>query len=241
MAGNRPADGISRRKWPPRTLLGALGADDLHVILSLGTQRAFPARYVLINEGDSTTDVFILLDGWVKVTGNSAAGREVLLTIRAAGDVVGELAALDNAPRSASVLAVTRVSALVIPQRQFLPLIAARPGIAFALASANGAKVRLATRYRIDLSGAPVLQRLARVLDYLAESYGTPGPDGLRIEAPLTRSDLAALIGAAEPSLYRAIAYLRSHNALVMSGRRYVVQDLALLQKISRGADPENI
>jgi CRP/FNR family transcriptional regulator, cyclic AMP receptor protein len=238
MGGNRAVGGSN---WPPRTLIGALGPGDLDAILAVGFQRTFPARQVLIHEGDSTTDMFIVLDGWVKVIGNSATGREVLLAIRAAGDAVGELAALDNSPRSASVVAVTKVTALVIPQRQFLSMVAARPGVALALASANGAKVRLATRYRIDLSGAPVLQRVARVLDYLVESYGTPCPAGLRIEAPLTRSDLAAMVGAAEPSLYRAIAYLRSRNALVKRDRRYVVQDLAVLQKISRGVDPESI
>jgi CRP/FNR family cyclic AMP-dependent transcriptional regulator len=79
------------------------------------------------------------------------------------------------------------------------------------------------------------------VLDYLVESYGVPSPEGLRIEVPLTRSDLAELVGAAEPSLYRAIAYLRSRNALVNRNRRYVVRDLALLQKISLGVDPESM
>jgi CRP-like cAMP-binding protein len=84
-----------------------------------------------------------------------------------------------------------------------------------------------------------VLVRLARVLDHLVESYATPCPEGLRIDVPLSQPELAALIGAAEPSLHRALAVLRGRGVLVTRYRRQIVRDRALLEAISRDADPE--
>jgi CRP/FNR family cyclic AMP-dependent transcriptional regulator len=175
----------------------------------------------------------------VKVIGNSADGREVLLSIRTGGDSVGELAALDGQPRSASVIAATGVTACVVPQGRFLSLIGASPTAALAVARASATKMRLATRHRIDVTGAPVLQRLARVLEYMVQAYATPCQEGFRIELVLTRAELAGLVGVAEPSLYRALAYLRVRDVLFIRDRHYLVCDLAALEKIARGDDQE--
>lgn len=226
-------------QWPRGTLLDALEPAEAIALSTSGIRRVFAPAETLIIEGDSARDVFLLLNGWVKVIGSSADGRRVLLSIRTRGDAVGELAALDNRPRSASVIAVTKVTACVLSQSQFLAVIGASPTAGLAVARADAAKLRLATRHRIDVSGAPVLQRVARVLEYLAEAYAKPCPEGLRIDVPLTRAELAELVGAAEPSLYRALAYLRERQVLLMRNHRYIVCDLAALEKVSRGPAPD--
>jgi CRP/FNR family transcriptional regulator, cyclic AMP receptor protein len=221
-------------RWPQGTLLDALSAHDRAALLELGTRRVFAPDRALITEGDSAKEVFLLLDGCVKAVGYAADGRTVLLSIRVGGDIVGELAALDDRPRSASVIAATRVTARVVGQSQFLGFLDARPEAARAVSRSIAAKMRLITRHRIDVTGAPVLVRLARVLDHLVESYATPCPEGLRIDVPLSQPELAALIGAAEPSLHRALAYLRGRGVLITRYRRQIVLDRALLEKISR-------
>jgi CRP/FNR family transcriptional regulator, cyclic AMP receptor protein len=233
-----PAD-EAMRQWPRGTLLDALDLDDRRALIACGTQRLFGSGENLIMEGDAAREVFLLLDGWAKVVGNTADGRAVLLSIRTTGDVVGELAALDGKPRSASVIVATRVTARVITQSQFLAFLGASPAAALAVSRSIAAKMRLVTRHRIDVSGAPVLQRVTRVLEYLVESYATPCAEGLRIDVPLSRPELAALVGVAEPSLYRALAYLHSRHVLVTRHRREIICDLAALKKISREADPD--
>jgi CRP/FNR family transcriptional regulator, cyclic AMP receptor protein len=235
--GTRNGACTPTRLWPPGTLLAVLEPTDLDVLLRYGIERQFIPNERLIIQGDSATGVFLLLRGWVKVVGDSADGHAVLLSIRTSGDVVGELAALDNMRRSASVIAVTHVTARAIPQAQFLALLTARPALALAVSRSIAAKMRLATQHRIDVSGVAVLRRVARVLAYLADSYSSPCSEGLRIEVPLSRADLAALVGAAEPSLYRAIASLRARGVLVTRNRRQVVRDLPLLKEIADGTD----
>lgn len=228
----------SAQVWPEGTLLSVLHPRQRAMLLTRGTRRTFAPEEILIREGDVTKDVFLLLDGWVKVTGVPADGRTVLLAIRTGGDVVGELAAMDDRPRSASVAAATGVAARVIAQAHFLSFLEAHPVALLAVSRSISAKMRLATRHRIEATGAPVLQRLARVLLYLAEFYATSCPYGLLIDAPLDRSDLAALVGVSEPSLYRALSHLRDENVLVTRDRRCVIVDVALLEKIARDEAP---
>ena len=226
-------------RWPRGTLLAGLEPAEVAALFSRGVRRVFAPRETLIIEGDSSKDVFLLLNGWVKVIGSSADGRRVLLSIRSRGDAVGELAALDDGPRSASVIAIATVTACVLSQAQFLAVVGVSPTAALAVARADAAKMRLATRHRTDVSGAPVLQRAARVLEYLTETHATPCAEGLRIDVPLTRAELAELVGVAEPSLYRALAYLRDRQVLLLRNRRYIVCDPVALEKISLGSAPE--
>jgi CRP/FNR family cyclic AMP-dependent transcriptional regulator len=227
-------------RWPQGTLLDALDSADRDALLARGVPRTFEPGQTLITEGDPAAGVYLLLRGCVKVVGHAVDGRTVLLSIRVGGDVVGEVAALDGQPRLASVVAATRVSARANARSQFLAFLDERPEAARAVSRSMANKLRSITRHRVDVSGASVLVRLARVLDHLVEWYATPCPEGLRIDVPLSQPDLAALIGAAEPSLHRALAALRARGVLETSYRRQIVRDRALLEKISRDADPDD-
>lgn len=234
-----PPSGVPARRWPRGTLLDALEPQDRQTLLLRGTYRAFAPGELLIAEGDAVTDVFLLLDGYVKVIGHAVDGRAVLLSIRVAGDMVGELAALDGQPRLASVAAATRVSARVSARSQFLAYLNTQPDAARAVSRSIATKLRLITRHRVDVSGASVLVRLARILDHLVESYATPCPEGMRIDVPLSQPELTALIGASEPSVHRALAVLRGRGVLVTKYKRQIVTNRALLEQISRNTDFE--
>src|SRR5580700_10634766 len=77
-------------RWPSRTVLGSLPTPARDALLSLGIQREFAAGTTLIMEGDTTTEVILLIDGWVKVMGVTEDGGRALLDLRSGGDVVGE-------------------------------------------------------------------------------------------------------------------------------------------------------
>lgn len=221
-----------RDRWPAGTLLHALGDDDRAALLELGTQRTFPPGARLIREGSSDADTFVLLDGYGKVLCDTADGRVVLLSIRRPGDLVGELAALDHKPRSASVVAMTKVEARVVTRNAFLAYLRDRPSAAQHLQAAVLDEFRHATRLRVQVGGAPTGVRLALVLAYLVETHGRRCADGIRIEVPLSQPELASLIGVSEPSLQRALAELRGRGIVDTRYRRLVVRDPAALSSI---------
>jgi CRP-like cAMP-binding protein len=222
-------------RFPMGSFLAGLTPKAASALLALGTTREFAPETVLIHEGDTSTHAFLLLDGCVKVTGTTPEGQLALLAIRVGGDLVGELAAMDGQPRIATVTTAGRVRARIVAQAEFRRCLAAMPEVALAVSSSVGAKLRWATRRRIDFGSREVRIRLARVLVELAASYGTPAGPHVKLGVSLTQPELAALVGAAEPTVHRALALLRRENIIETGYRRLCVRDQARLAAVAGG------
>jgi CRP-like cAMP-binding protein len=186
-----------------------------------------------MREGDGTSFVLAILAGVVKLTGISSTGREALLGIRAGGDVVGEIEAIDSQSRMASVTAAGPVTARIIRQPEFLAFISRHPAASLALTRAITDQLRWATKSRIDFTTVPADIRLMRVILHLAETYGVPGADGLHIAAPLTQGELSSLAGVSEPTAQRVIRQLRELGILATGYRALNVRDLPALQELA--------
>ena len=220
--------------WPPGTVLAALDAADRDALVALGVPRTFQPGGALLREGSDDTSSYLLLRGCTKVLGNSADGRAVLLSVRVAGDLVGELAALDGGPRSASVVAATRIAARAIARPAFLRYLDERPRAARVIHRMVIAELRRATRHRIDVTVASTTVRLALVLDHLAGAYGQLRTGGVHIDVPMSQPDLASLVGVSEPTLHRALAGLRERDIIRTAYRHLVVRDLPALRALAQ-------
>lgn len=226
------------RNWPTGSLMSNLSGPDRDALLRLGSFRKYAPGEMLIVEGGLETDVMLILDGCAKVLVSADDGSTVLLAIRAPGDVVGELAALDGRPRSATVVAARGISAHVVSGVAFRACLRERPDVATELQRSVAGKLRAAIRYRIDATSAAVPVRLARTLDSLVRSYGRPTPQGLRIDVPLSNADLAALAGLSSASVQRALRALRADGAIRTEYRSVLVRDLAALRATAAGDFP---
>ncbi|GAB3403069.1 Crp/Fnr family transcriptional regulator [Flindersiella endophytica] len=209
------------QSWHTRSFLGQLDPESRLELLSLGAERCYEPDETLLREGDRTRQVYVLLTGRVRVTAENEDGKVALLAIRTYGELVGELACLDGEPRSATVTADARetVHARVISHTDFRTFVRAHPEVGMAVSRSVGAKLRWATRRRIDFN-EPVPRRLARVLHELAEQYGYARGGKVTLE-PYTQPDLAALVGAAQPTTQKALAGLR-RAGLIDTGYRSV-------------------
>src|SRR4051812_48090953 len=99
--------------------LGRLTSEQFDDLISRGTRRNFPSGSVLAIEGDLANEVLVLLAGRVKVSVSSAESREVVLDVTEAHALLGELSAIDNGPRSATVTALSAVEVICIPMDAF--------------------------------------------------------------------------------------------------------------------------
>jgi len=211
--------------WPPNTFLGSLQAGTREKILTLGTQSQVASGQTLIMEGERRTrDVFLITRGYVKVISNSEDGKVVLLAIRADGDIVGELAALDGSPRVASVVTVGPCYVRKIGQTEFRDFLMRHPDAALAVNANVSAKLRLATWHRIEFGTSTMPVRVARMLIYLATRYGESTSDGVLIGS-LTQSELAAMIGSREASVHKILKPLRSAGTIETRYGRILIRD----------------
>ena len=220
-----------RQQWPMRTLLDRLAPATARALLNLGVEQRVPAGRVLIREGAAESHVIVLQHGITKVTAATADGRSALLSIRVAGDLIGEMSALSGTPRSATVTMCGAGTIRLVHRRDFTPFLSSYPDAALMLAAMVADRLAWSNRQRIDFTSYPVKTRLARILTEMAELYGLSRARGaLEIGVRLTQPELATMCGAAEISVQKALRDLRRSNVVTSRYGRITVWDLSALR-----------
>jgi CRP-like cAMP-binding protein len=220
-------------RWPPATLLGGMSEESRERLLAAGVTREYPADHTLMCQGDTTVFVVVLLDGVVKATGVSSTGKESLIGIIVGGDLVGEFAALDNKPRSATVTTCGLVSGCVIRQADFLAAMEDDRELAWAVHRGVVGKARTGTDRRIEFTGFDAPTRFARIIRELALAYGERDGNRVVIGWPLTQNELASLASVAEPTAQKALSQLRKTGVISTGYRKLAVEDLRELDRIA--------
>lgn len=223
--------------WTPGSLLASLCARDQEILLKLGRARRYEAGEILFREGEYSDFVVIIVKGCVKIYAVTDDGARSLLAVRTAGDIVGELAAMDGGPRSATAQAGEAVFAQIIMKAEFDRCLAAHYAIARALNQAVSGKLRMATRRRVDFR-RDIRQRLARVLMDLCHGSGEAGEGDVRMLV-ITQAELAGLIGASEPTVHKALRALRDARVVSTRYGRMAIENIALLRQIAEGEYPD--
>jgi CRP/FNR family transcriptional regulator, cyclic AMP receptor protein len=204
--------------------------------VAAGTRtRRFRRGEVIFHAGDPGDALFIIVSGEVKIALPSEAGDEAILATLRAGDVFGELALLDGAPRSASASALVATEAVVLPRDPFLELIAAEPAVRDALLASLAAELRRLTVHVEELHFLDITGRLAARLVRLAAAAGPAGPDGsVRLLPTLTQTELASMVGCTRQTVNKLLGQF-SDDGLIRFGRDgIVVIDLPGLVAASR-------
>ncbi|QES48732.1 Crp/Fnr family transcriptional regulator [Streptomyces venezuelae] len=221
------------REWPDRSLLALLSPPARRELLGAGTEVRYGAGAVLLTEGARDRHVLLLMSGLAKVTATVENGQASLLAVRVAGDTVGEMAALDGAPRSATVTACGPLTARVMQPAALNELMVRRPEVAMALTRMVADRLRWANRRRLEFRGYPVKVRMARLLVELAERYGRQDADGVVVGCRLTQPEIAALTGAAETTIHKGLRELREEGLLETGYRTTAIRDLPRLRKLA--------
>jgi len=203
-------------------------------LLGLGTEVRFGVDAVLLRQGMNDRHALLLLSGFTKVTATVENGETSLLAVRAGGDTVGEMAAMDgSAPRSATVTACGPLTARVLPDGVLRELLGRRPEVAMALTAVVADRLRWANRRRLDFRGYPAKVRLARLLVELSRSYGIPRSGTVVIDIRLTQPELATLAGAAETTVHKVLRELREEDLVETGYRATVIRDLSRLGRLA--------
>ncbi|MFE3507688.1 Crp/Fnr family transcriptional regulator [Streptomyces sp. NPDC059155] len=196
-----------------------------------GTARVYARGETMLFAHARDTFVLLMLDGFAKVTLTDASGAPVLIDVRAAGDVVGETAAFDGGPRSATVTAAQSLHARRISQEEWLQWATGNPAAARAVMRNQTHRGRTASRRRQDFVSGPVIARMARAALDLAEQYGTRERDGLRVRPGLTQAEWGGFIGAKERRVHHALHELADAGVITFGRCRLVIRSVPRLRE----------
>ena len=197
---------------PSRVQTHTLSDADLMAVGSHGIARSYPKNAVIVNEGDQTDSLYIILEGRVKAFVADSAGHEMVLSTQGPGEYFGEMV-LDEGPRSASIMTLEASRFLIVPKKDFRDFVTRNPGFALNLVEKLIRRVRSLTASVKSLALMDVYGRVARLLLELAEEK-----DGRQvIPQRLTQQDIASRIGASREMVSRILKDLSQGGYLTQS------------------------
>jgi CRP-like cAMP-binding protein len=199
-------------------------------MLASGTRVQFNDDDILVMQGDVGDVLYVLTGGMVKITVSAETGLETMLAVRSRGDLIGEFAVLDGAPRAATVRAMGTVGAIRITASRFAAFVEACPGALPALTRSVVAKLRAETERHAAERNWGARERLAQVIYDLATGYGEKVDDGgIIIPLPLTQMELGELAGVAVSTTERVLADFRRQRLIQTGYREIAIRDMACL------------
>ena len=191
--------------------------------------------HIIMGFGDRTSELYLILEGRVQAELHSPNGREVILGDLGPGELLGEFAALDDQPRSATVEALTPCLLACFPAAAFRAAVFAHPETADWMSRQLVGHIRLLTEKLFELNALAVRNRLHCELLRLCIDAGISGNQATIAPAP-THADLAGRIGTHREAVTRELAYLQREGIAEQEGRRLVVGDVARLAQFVRDA-----
>ena len=219
-----------------RSYLGGLEPADRDFLLRLGHPRRFRQGARIIVQGDHSDSVFLTLSGLSKVTLDTPDGREVVLCVLGAGELLGEFEVIDGVPqRDAGIVAVLSVECRVIPGDEFLGALGAHPQMRLALVRVIHGGLRAADRRREASASMGASRSLAGFLVELVDRYGTPDGSVVDVSIHLTQEELASLMSTSRDSAVRGLSTLRTRGLIATRRRQIVVTDLDGLRRYAAG------
>ena len=215
------------------TFLEALTPEEADDLRASGRERAYGANVAVLHEGDDAGSVIVLLSGRAKITAVSSAGREVIIAVRGPGDLLGELAALIEAPRSSTVTTMEPVEALIVAGSAFSAFLERNPRVALVILRMVAGRLLYADLQQAQFATHDVVGRVAHRLVDLTERFGVAGDEGIVIDVPLSQEELAGWTGASREAVNKALQLLRSLHVIETGRRRFTVVDADALRRLA--------
>jgi CRP/FNR family cyclic AMP-dependent transcriptional regulator len=213
--------------------LARLSTDELAALRRRAVVRHFARGATIVHQGEVPGRVVLIERGHAKVTATTEDGKEIVLSFRGPGDIVGESAALSGEPRTATVRALEPIDAVAIAVGDFEAAIEEQPRIALVLLRVVIARLKEADRQAFEFAAFHTIERIARRLVELAERFGEPCDDGVRISLRISQEELAGWAGASREATSKALHDLREIGLVDTERRRFTVRSVERLRDLT--------
>jgi CRP/FNR family cyclic AMP-dependent transcriptional regulator len=214
-------------------ILGCLSENDLLPLLRHANLRYLRSREQLFSLGEAGSSVVLVLEGYMKLSSVTPSGHEILLEIAGPGRVFGELAVLNDWPRSADAVALSQCRILSVDGRQLMQAMMRSPEAMLATTRMVSQRLRSATEQIIDSVTLPAPARLAKALLRLAaiHSHDADG-GGLHIDFELSQRELGGMTDLTRESINKHLSTWRDAGWVKLVGKTITLTDVTALQQL---------
>ncbi len=184
-------------------------------VASVATYRKWPAGTSIFQRGDEGNYMLLTVSGRIKLSLITTQGKELSLRHIEAGMILGEMAILDDAPRSADATAAVETEAYVISKRDFQRILENHPEAARAVIHYLCSRLRETTDQLETIALYDLDARVARFfLSTLRQIHGDELPESANLQLALSQSEIAGVLGASRPKVNRSIVSLEEKGAI---------------------------
>jgi CRP-like cAMP-binding protein len=217
-------------------LFGSLADADRAAIAARMRRVDFTPDQMIFSRGDPGREIYLVLEGRIRLSILSSDGRELSFAHAGPGSVFGEIATLDGGERTAGATAISKVQAMALPQRAMLDLIENNPKVATAAIRFLCTRLRETDQrleaialHRIEVRLARLMLSALKLQSPVAEGKNVP------LDLGMSQGELALLIGASRPKVNIALTMLEDMGAITRSGAKLncdtqVLQNIAYME-----------
>lgn len=201
-------------------LFAGLLETQLEQLAAMALPRKAARHATIVRAGESTDSLFIIVSGSAKVLNRDEEGREVILTLLAAGECFGEMGLIDGSPRSADVIANEACELLVIAKRDFVGALASNFDLSLNIMKNLVLRLREANRKIESLALMDVYGRVAKLLlDFSVDEHGVRV-----IRKKVSKQDMAKMVGASREMVSRVMKDLETSGYIRVEEGRIVLK-----------------
>ncbi len=209
-------------------LFGELEPAELEALARAAERQEFARDEVIFAAHEPADSFYVIASGRVKVCVSSAGGKELILATLGPGQFFGEMALLDDATRSASVVAQLPTVAYRLRRHDFERLVEQHPTIARKLLRELSLRLRRSNAQMESLATLDVVGRLARYLIDLAKQHGQILGNGWVAVRRPTHQDIANSIGTSRETVTRLMNDLEQRGLVVNEGKMSYLRESVL-------------
>jgi CRP/FNR family cyclic AMP-dependent transcriptional regulator len=221
-------DRLSILKHVP--LFAELANAELEIVTAAARQKRYPRGSIIFHEGDRGDYLCVILSGRVKVTLLGVHGRETIVRVLERLDFLGEMALIDEAPRSATVMAIEPAEVMEIARAPFLALMQQQPAIALKVMTQLARALRRTDEQIRTLSMFDVHGRVLRSLLLMAVDRGQASRVRMVLRPRPSVAEIARTVGCTRETVSRAMKTLRSTGYITDVERGLAVEQRAIRQ-----------
>ena len=199
--------------------------DEIGAVTELVAERFFKKGTTIFHEGQPGVAFYIVKSGRIKVYKLAEDGRELILGIFGDGALFGDVPVFDGGPYPASAATLVDTAVYAINRDDFERLVTSHPDVALKIIRVLGRRLRQAHGFVMDIAMKSAPQRLASLLLRLAEEYGVAAEGGVVLDVPLTRQEIAELMGVSRETAIRELSKFSRAGTVKLDGKRIILVD----------------
>ncbi|ADL08959.1 Crp/Fnr family transcriptional regulator [Thermosediminibacter oceani] len=215
-------------------IFSGLSDGDLAKIRGLVNTRHYKKGTVIFFEGEPGEAVYFIKSGKVKVYKSDDEGREYILHIFGEGDVFAEAVLLGGGPYPATAEAVEDTTVAFIKNEDLERLIGQTPDLALRIIKVMASRLRDSQDKIKDLALKDTYDRTACLLHRISINYGQRTSRGIEIDLPVTRQELAALVGTSRETVTRILGQMKKQGIIDIDRQKIIVINEKMLMRCAR-------